>query len=216
MYDSNVALDHMQRCMLAAREDANSFLRVLILAIASIRIHSKTFWLNYLNEIWLEYSKEKTFDEVNDVIPFMPMKTKASAMNYIQENYYHMWQHMKSSSADEYHDYLCSLPGIGTVKAGFIVQMTYNELGCVDNVNLNRYADMGFDKFSTVPHIYRKQLDSLPENSQEMWANWCQWIADRGNAVSDKLNWSACGLSLAHTLFVERGSYDPKIVANYA
>ena len=211
-YLIKTATEHINRCKFASRFDVDSFFRVCLLAVASVRIHSKTFWLSYLNPIQELLDKGLTFDQIHERIPFMPMKFKRTALYYLQEHKYELWDAMLSMKYDEFHDHLCkTVPGLGPVKAGFIVQMCYGKLGCIDTVNLKRF---GLKKTSAVPHIYREQLKLTGENSQRMWFAWCEAVADRGNEVRDKLCWSAYGLSEAHALFVEQGSFDPQIVAH--
>ena len=118
---------------------------------------------------------------------------------------------MLSMKYDDFHDHLCkTVPGLGSVKAAFIVQMCYGKLGCIDSVNLKR---LGMTTTKAAPHLYRKQFKKIGETSQKMWHVWCKTVADRGNRINDKLTWNARGLSEAHALFIENGSFDPKIVA---
>ena len=212
-YLVKTAKGHMHRCKIAARNDADSFFRVCLLAVASARIHSKTFWLSYINSINELMEEGKTFDEIHEIVPFMSMQFKRNALMHLQENRHELWNLMKSMNSNQFHDYLCkTVPGLGPVKAGFIVQMCHNKLGCVDTVNLKR---LGISKTSPVPRLYRKQLKDIGETSERMWHVWCVSVADRQNKVKDKLNWSANGLSEAHALFVERGKFNPEMVATH-
>lgn len=212
-YQVEDAKSHIEDCKFATHCNVDSFYRACLLAVGSIRIHSKTFWLSYLNPIQEKLEEGLSLEEIHDNhVPFMPMKPKRNALKFLTENKELLWDKMLEMNGDEFHDYLCkTVPGVGPVKAGFIVQMCYGELGCIDNVNLKR---LGIKTTSSTPHVYRKQLNEIGETSAEMWFKWCATVATRGNDVkSDKLNWSACGLSKAHALFVRHGSYDPQIIA---
>lgn len=73
---------------------------------------------------------------------------KAHGWRYVQEHKQAIYHDMLELgyAADperrqhELLDYLALFPGLGMVKAGFIAQMLFGEIGCIDTHNLSRFG----------------------------------------------------------------------------
>ena len=90
-YNSLIAYEHIRRCNVATTFNPQALLRACLLAVGSIRISSKVFWLEYINQIWEMYEDGLSFQEISDKhIPFIRLKNKAAAINYFCDNYHEM------------------------------------------------------------------------------------------------------------------------------
>jgi hypothetical protein len=80
---------------------------------------------------------------------------------------------------------LIEIPHIGIVKGGFILQMVYGKLGCLDRHNL-RAAGLAANAFNRIPqstealshrlHIYAEACTAMG-TPEELWNGWCRLIA---------------------------------------
>ena len=107
-------------------------------------------------------------------------------------------------------NYFSRLPGLGIVKGGFMVQLCFGMSGCIDTHNLKR---MGIDpatynatsfKRSSVKR-QQETLDSYMDmihlwgGSEQMWNDWCQYVADKLPDTFDdadhvsRVHWEAIG-----------------------
>lgn len=94
-------------------------------------------------------------------------------------------------------EYFAMLPGLGQVKAGFVLQLTMGEVGCLDTHNIERYgliptgrrelpAWMRGNKFKAASpakrqeHIraYISACDQLG-GCEKLWNAWCTYVADK-------------------------------------
>ncbi len=94
------------------------------------------------------------------------------------------------SIADKNHALLklfLHVPGLGLVKAGFVVQLAVGQIGCIDSHNIKKYnVNPNTLKVPTAasPRLKDKKIaayialcDSI--GCAELWDNWCQLIADK-------------------------------------
>ena len=81
-----------------------------------------------------------------------------------------------------------SIPGIGIVKAGFVLQLCISKVGCLDTHNLRMFgfSDSAF-KFSKTTtrntalakaRLYIETCEKLG-GSEFLWDNWCEFIASK-------------------------------------
>ena len=95
---------------------------------------------------------------------------------------------------------LAEIPGIGLVKAGFVLQLCTGEVGCLDVHNLRRFGlsaqtfKLGKVKYLTARKKATLYIKTCIEcgGSEKLWDDWCDLIADKypmrfrgGNAVSE-------------------------------
>ncbi|MEK9694516.1 MAG: hypothetical protein VW270_02065 [Candidatus Poseidoniales archaeon] len=82
---------------------------------------------------------------------------------------------------------IAEIPGIGLVKAGFVLQLCTGEVGCLDVNNLRRFGlsaqtfKMGKVKYLTARKRASLYIKTCVEcgGSETLWDEWCQLIADK-------------------------------------
>lgn len=192
---------HMALIRAEVLQSPEAFFRVCFLAIASMRMHSSRFWGKVLPPAYVEYMMTSDIDSVNKIFPdFAAVSFKRNALRYVEENRDALWRIAISTDAASFFNYLVeTVPGVGTAKAAFIVQMTHNQLGCIDSVNIKRY------NISNVPATtkgYLRMLEQIGVTPGRMWRDWCEYVAKRDGMFPYRL-------SEAHALFVLNGRYNP-------
>ena len=94
------------------------------------------------------------------------------------------------SIADKNHALLklfLHIPGLGLVKAGFVVQLAVGQIGCIDSHNIKKY--------NVNPNTLKVPVNASPKlkdkkiaayialcetiGCAELWDNWCALIADK-------------------------------------
>lgn len=87
--------------------------------------------------------------------------------------------------------YLASLPGLGLVKGGFVAQLAFGLVGCLDTHNANRFnltrsqlsayafksAKTAKSKYAKV-HTYLGLCQELG-GCAKLWDSWCKYVADK-------------------------------------
>lgn len=92
----------------------------------------------------------------------------------------------------------CVVPGLGLVKAGFVLQLAYGVAGCLDSHNLKRFGLSPWP-FAHVGRLKtqaarlkrcRKYLDTCKRfgGARELWDTWCQYVADRDWRYTDAMD----------------------------
>ena len=82
---------------------------------------------------------------------------------------------------------IAEIPGIGLVKAGFVLQLCTGEVGCLDVHNLRRFGlSAQTFKFGKVKYLTARKKATLYiktciqcGGSETLWDEWCQLIADK-------------------------------------
>ena len=82
---------------------------------------------------------------------------------------------------------IAEIPGIGLVKAGFVLQLCTGEVGCLDVHNLRRFGlsaqtfKLGKVKYLTARKKASLYIKTCLEcgGSETLWDEWCQLIADK-------------------------------------
>lgn len=82
---------------------------------------------------------------------------------------------------------IAEIPGIGLVKAGFVLQLCTGEVGCLDVHNLRRFGlNAQTFKLGKVKYLTARKKATLYLNtcvqcggSETLWDEWCQLIADK-------------------------------------
>ena len=104
----------------------------------------------------------------------------------------HNSEHSEADKANHMLSYVTSeVPGLGLIKAGFLIQLTYGLSACLDTHNLKRFGipprTFRSDKFKelkTPKSRLRKvkQYHGACERfggTEALWDTWCQFIADK-------------------------------------
>ncbi len=82
---------------------------------------------------------------------------------------------------------VASIPGIGIVKAGFVLQLCIGKVGCLDVHNLKRFGlkasafKLGKVKYDTAlgkAKLYIKLCEDLG-GSKYLWDSWCDLLAEK-------------------------------------
>lgn len=84
---------------------------------------------------------------------------------------------------------LTDVPGLGVVKAGFVMQMMFGRVGCIDVHNLRRFykvsqKDVTFIKTAT-DNTKRVKIDNYVNicrgnrSTQKLWDSWCEQLTDK-------------------------------------
>lgn len=119
---------------------------------------------------------------------------------YLAANHRDLWARLlKAEDAVQALDILTEVPGLGTVKAGFVAQMLGFDVGCMDTHNLRRFG-LNPAAFSVTgvkgAETRRAKLLHYVDvcrrygGSAVLWASWCELIAEKyrnwedGEAVS--------------------------------
>ena len=114
---------------------------------------------------------------------------KAKSIEYVIENKQSLYDAIFDPNMD-LEDKLLSVaevPGIGLVKAGFVLQLCIGEPGCLDVHNLRRFGldaqtfKMGKVKYLTARKKATLYLETCIDcgYSETLWDEWCQLIADK-------------------------------------
>lgn len=131
---------------------------------------------------------------------------KATALDWLEENERHVYEAAMGiwdnvTNPDECEaalvSFFASCPGLGLVKAGFMVQLCFGLAGCLDTHNVTRFG-LNENTFSagrfkraktekTRKRLVRQYLDLVREcgGCAQLWAEWCEYVAGRDKAYED-------------------------------
>lgn len=106
---------------------------------------------------------------------------KLKAVRNVWAQRHEIYAQYESMSAEAFWHYaIDSVGGLGMVKAAFVVQMLYNEMGCIDAHNVRM---MGYDVtlLTGKSKVRRRNYLSLQsvKSSQAWWDDWCHFVANR-------------------------------------
>lgn len=160
-----------------ARQNPDNLEKVLVFVLTTIQKRLSTCvaqrkQINILgvNAVCLNGRKQRTYKEI--------VATKAYLYDKIFSD--------DISNAEKLLE-ITSIYGIGTVKAGFIMQLCLGEIGCLDVHNLKR--------FGLSPNVF-KVSDKMPQATairkanfyiktcedlggcEYLWDSWCQYLAE--------------------------------------
>lgn len=118
--------------------------------------------------------------------------SKRDGWRYVREHQSRLWallqHHSRELDTVGAIDTLLEIPGLGTVKAGFVAQMLGFEVGCIDSQNQILYdvnpAPFAIREGMTARTRLRKiegyvQLCASLGGSLALWTNWCNYIGDK-------------------------------------
>jgi len=133
---------------------------------------------------------------------------KADAYEYVTENMDTVYRTLMDTwrghadidvASRETMRYLCTLPGLGLVKAGFVQQLAFGTVGCIDGHNQKMYEIKEY-RFKASrykagkPALQRRMLDDYLHvcwdvgGSEFLWDNWCAVVADRNKMTADAVS----------------------------
>ncbi|MEK9895073.1 MAG: hypothetical protein VW518_01425 [Burkholderiaceae bacterium] len=122
--------------------------------------------------------------------PSLQQQIKREAFEYINANKKFLHKNLYSNdlSVAEKILSMTSIPGIGIVKAGFIVQLCTGQVGCLDVHNLKMFGltESTFKFSKSVRqntalakiNLYIETCQKLG-GSEFLWDNWCEFIAKK-------------------------------------
>ena len=154
---------------------------IAIFVIASIR----TF--TWLLPNMMDNYRDKGLKAFNNLMP-----TQKKGIKFVLKNLIWLYDLIQSYKAgDIYAEELLlklqRIPCVGLIKAGFIMQLTTGEAGCLDCHNLKMYG-VNENTFKmngefSIPNFNkaRKYLALCNEigGSELLWNNWCNLVADK-------------------------------------
>jgi len=108
---------------------------------------------------------------------------------YLKENKHELYSESISRHNDlDLLDLWSTVPGFGMVKAGFMCQLMFNRIGCIDSHNARMY-DVAASQLRLDPNLtlrtreikLRGYIDLCERigGSEYLWRQWCVNLADR-------------------------------------
>ena len=160
-------------------------------AIAAMFVISSIRTFTWLLPDMLDNYRDKGMESFNNLMP-----KQKEGIKYVIKNKEWLYNLVQSYKAGDIYpeELLISLqriPCIGLVKAGFIMQLTTGEAGCLDchnlkeyDINENTFKVTGKDKGKMTAANFnkaRKYLAVCKEigGSEVLWNNWCNLVAEK-------------------------------------
>lgn len=170
---------HQKQIELACLEHIDAFTEALQFVSRSIRNHFYRLPIITEQERWMGIESPSLKQQIKrDAFEFINTNKK-----FLYENMYH-----NNLSVAEQILSMTSIPGIGIVKAGFIVQLCTGQVGCLDVHNLRMFGltESTFKFSKTVKqntalakiNLYIETCKKLG-GSEFLWDNWCEFIAKK-------------------------------------
>lgn len=163
---------HQAQISRAGRKDPQSFARVCKFALATIRVH-------------LRDAAESIRED--DMRPLVWFGSKFDGRAFIERHARALWQDAEQAEDDAaLMRVFMRIPGIGFAKAGFLCQLLYGRVGCLDTHNLVRFgipsrrfrSDLSARRVNKLTHEYVRLCDSLGGCAQ-LWDGWCEYVGHR-------------------------------------
>jgi len=123
---------------------------------------------------------------------------KKQTLEYLLENRSDLYRRLMAASRIDVSkghrdrmmmEMLTQVPGLGLVKAGFVMQMMFGRVGCIDVHNARRFRkvtpkDLSFSptaKFTTRLQKIDNYIDICKghRSTEKLWDQWCDLIADK-------------------------------------
>ncbi len=186
-----------------ARDNADNMFRVVVFVHATIQQQ-----LNIIPEIMEDI-------DVEGLASIHLWGYKRAAYEWFDDNKDQVYQTAMAiydghaDPADCEHEllkYFATLPGLGLVKGGFVIQLCFGLSGCIDRHNIARFGipKRQFDasRFnaarmqSTRNRIVRQYHEVVAKGggTQALWDGWCAYVAEKQSAVHE----SAWAVSRLH------------------
>jgi hypothetical protein len=123
---------------------------------------------------------------------------KRGAYDFTRKNKFCLWERAKAAQSSESGlEVLTEIPGLGIVKAAFVLQMMGHDIGCLDSRNVQRLSlnprewrtDGPARKQS--PAFKRKiqrYVDFTAGRAEELWNDWCEDAARVYHVSADEIS----------------------------
>lgn len=169
----------------AARRSPGAHARVCRFVLATIRAR----WLPDVYEAFKaqDYSKGRVW-----------FGSKFRGLEYIAANEQALFDDAMGALDDaERLTVYMRIPGIGIAKAGFICQLVFGTVGCLDSHNLRRFGKP--QDYFKVKQSAKARADQIAEyidlcrsvgGSEYLWNSWCELIGDKYHVPAEYV--SAC------------------------
>lgn len=181
---------HMRSCQEYARYDSQHMMDTALMVILSI-----------------QQSWDTVGEQLQNVREFGGMSKylwgfKKDAWKYLRNNRHELYAESMTRNSDlDLLDLWTTVPGMGMAKAGFMLQLMFGRVGCIDSHNARMY-DVGISQLRLDPNLTLRtrtiklqgyiQLCELIGGSEYLWRQWCVNMADRyPNKYDDQYDVSA-------------------------
>lgn len=194
-------------CVHECRVSTEAILRACFLAVSSMQVRTDLFWKD-LNKAYTWYSdhSRKPHDRPEGFNSMLLYPNKAQTIDALRAYTSEIRACVRAHNYTRLHDMLCTINGLGPVKAGFIVQLCTGEIGCIDTINMQTYgvdkrALTNLSRRKDAPKQYRQFVKQINSDPVDLWASWCE-------AAGLKYNMDPINLSYMHADFVCFGHTD--------
>ncbi|MEE8385603.1 MAG: hypothetical protein V3S01_06785 [Dehalococcoidia bacterium] len=118
--------------------------------------------------------------------------SKGPGARYVAEHatelYWAAREHVEAGNIDAALEHVARIPGLGLVKAGFVLQLCWGVSGCLDTHNLVRFSISAKQfELTGLKHATRLQKASKYNalvaelgGTEALWDGWCEWAFERG------------------------------------
>lgn len=166
--------EHQPKISECGRSNPAAFAKVCEFALATIRVHLR------------DASKALRDGERPSSIFF---GSKLAGLDYLDRNAETLW-----SDAEQAHDddalmaVFMRIPSIGLAKAGFLCQMLYGRVGCIDTHHIVRFGlpprvfrEIRPNARAAKWRIIRRYVETCDRlgGCAELWDSWCEYVANR-------------------------------------
>ena len=167
--------DHQPKISECGRSNPAAFSKVCEFALATIRVHLRD-----------ACAALRDGERPSKVF----FGSKLDGLAYLDRHAEALW-----NDAEQAHDddalmaVFMRIPGIGLAKAGFLCQMLYGRVGCLDTHNLVRFGLPPRTFTPSLPstsakcrwRIIRQYVETCEQlgGCAELWDSWCEYVANR-------------------------------------
>jgi hypothetical protein len=176
--------EHNPLIACAMREDVETFARGIVFAICSIQRQFVTV--------------PEQMAQIERGILEPLYGHKLTAFEYVEEHKLALWRGVLTAPDNATRiDKLCHIPGLGIVKAGFVLQLMGYDVACLDTRNVKRekrdpraFRSDG-PKKKQGPAWHRKIARYLAETegkAAHYWDTWCRDVAKTYRMTADEVS----------------------------
>jgi hypothetical protein len=123
---------------------------------------------------------------------------KLDAHLYLMNHAAELWRDIRASRTNANRiAVLCRIPGIGIVKAGFVLQLMGYNVACLDSRNVkregrnpNEFRSRGGDTKKSLAFVRKidRYLAEVEGRAQEYWDLWCADVAATYDRTADEIS----------------------------
>lgn len=162
------------------RSDVRTFKRALLFVVLTIRQQLVTV-PEQLEQV-----------EQGDLSPLFGFKIRSH--DYIAEHGEELWRNVKDASTRVAMLHLLSVPGLGIVKAGFVLQLLGHDVACLDSRNVKREKrnPRAFRTDGKPAHKLTRKVDrylvEVSGRACELWDAWCSEVAEAYKLTAEEIS----------------------------